>query len=179
MKRRIFLNINKGIRRRLQYIINLVKYRNQNIIGLKYANIEKNVIIKTNKNGKIIFKGGLTLRTGCELFADGGTIEVGSGCYLNRNNIIVSHEKIAIHNGSTIGPFCMIYDHDHDIYEKGQYNCSPVVIENNCWIGGNTTILRGTTIGESSIIAASSLVNMDICKHSLFYNKREKIVIHL
>lgn len=39
---------------------------------------------------------------------------------------------------------------------------SPVKIEKNVWIGQNAVILKGVTIGESSIIAAGSVVTRDI-----------------
>ena len=37
-----------------------------------------------------------------------------------------------------------------------------MIIEDNVWIGVNTTILKGVTIGENSIIGANSLVVKDI-----------------
>ena len=34
----------------------------------------------------------------------------------------------------------------------------PVTIEDNVWIGGNSTILPGVTIGHGSVIGAGSVV---------------------
>ena len=50
---------------------------------------------------------------------------------------------------------------------KGQYgevlgSCGEIVIGNNCFIGMNTTILKGVHIGNNCIIGANSLVNKDI-----------------
>ena len=39
---------------------------------------------------------------------------------------------------------------------------APVVIGHDCWIGANSTILPGVTIGDYSIIAAGSVVTKDV-----------------
>ncbi|MFD1901362.1 DapH/DapD/GlmU-related protein [Enterococcus termitis] len=43
----------------------------------------------------------------------------------------------------------------------------PVTIEDNCWIGANTTICPGVTIGENSVIGAGSIVTKDIPANSV------------
>lgn len=64
-----------------------------------------------------------------------------------------------------------ITDHDHGdtspesleiTPSKRPLRHSPVKIEDNVWIGQNAIILKGVTIGESSIIAAGSVVTRDI-----------------
>jgi acetyltransferase-like isoleucine patch superfamily enzyme len=42
-----------------------------------------------------------------------------------------------------------------------------VSIENKCWIGCNCTILKGSTLGNGTVIAAHSLVNTLIAPNSL------------
>jgi acetyltransferase-like isoleucine patch superfamily enzyme len=34
----------------------------------------------------------------------------------------------------------------------------PVIIENKCWIGFNSIILKGVTVGEGAVVAAGSVV---------------------
>jgi acetyltransferase-like isoleucine patch superfamily enzyme len=38
----------------------------------------------------------------------------------------------------------------------------PVVIGNDCWIGGHVVILPGVTIGKGVTVAASSVVTKDV-----------------
>ena len=65
----------------------------------------------------------------------------------------------------------MIYDHDHRYNAKGfskdEYKTSPIIIDDNCWIGSNVTILRGTHIGTGSVIGAGCVVKGVIPPHSL------------
>lgn len=46
--------------------------------------------------------------------------------------------------------------------EKEPYFDQDVIIEEDVWIGANVTILKGVTIGRSSIVAAGSLVIKDV-----------------
>jgi acetyltransferase-like isoleucine patch superfamily enzyme len=41
-------------------------------------------------------------------------------------------------------------------------DATPVVIGRNCWIGLNSIILRGVTIGDNSIVAAGSVVTKSV-----------------
>ncbi len=58
-------------------------------------------------------------------------------------------------------------DHQFDIPEQfiwnGNRNDSKItVIEDDVWIGHNSTVLAGVTIGKGAIIAAGSLVSKDV-----------------
>lgn len=57
------------------------------------------------------------------------------------------------------------------------YVSSPVKIGNNCWIGGNVAILRGTVIGDNSVIAAGSVVSKEVPDNAIFIQKRETTII--
>ena len=47
----------------------------------------------------------------------------------------------------------------------------PVKIGNNVWIGANSTILKGVTIGDNSIVATRSVVTKDIPANCIFGNE--------
>ena len=44
---------------------------------------------------------------------------------------------------------------------------APVRIGRDCWIGANTVILRGVTIGDNVIIGANCLIHQDIPSNSI------------
>jgi acetyltransferase-like isoleucine patch superfamily enzyme len=37
-----------------------------------------------------------------------------------------------------------------------------IVLKRNCWIGANSVILPGVTVGENSVVAAGSVVTKDV-----------------
>ena len=52
----------------------------------------------------------------------------------------------------------------------------PITIEDNCWIGANATILRGTHIGEGCVIGAGTVVKGEIPPHSIVTSNREMVI---
>ncbi len=55
-------------------------------------------------------------------------------------------------------------------------NIAPVHIKYGCWIGQNTVILPGVTIGELSIIGANSVVSHDIPPRCIAVGSPAKVV---
>ena len=62
----------------------------------------------------------------------------------------------------------MLIDFDHGVVEverpirqQGIYK-RPVLVGHNCWLGYGVCILRGTTVGDNSILGTNSVVTRDI-----------------
>ncbi len=96
----------------------------------------------------------------------GTQISVGDYVFINYDCIFLDIAPITIGNRVMFGPKVCVYTVNHPLtpevrntdLEYGR----PVTIEDNVWIGGNTVILPGVTIGEGAVIAAGSIVNRDI-----------------
>ncbi|WP_050751340.1 acyltransferase [Helicobacter pullorum] len=43
-----------------------------------------------------------------------------------------------------------------------------IIIESDCWIGANATILGGVKIGQYSIVGAGSVVTTDVDSYSIY-----------
>ncbi|WP_086350565.1 sugar O-acetyltransferase [Candidatus Enterococcus clewellii] len=102
-------------------------------------------------------------------FCYGSNIELGEECYLNMGCTFIDDGKIIIGNKVAFGPGVTIATVGHPIhpeYRRVMYS-DPVVIEENCWIGANTTICPGVTIGKNSVIGAGSIVTKDIPENSV------------
>lgn len=86
------------------------------------------------------------------------------------STVLWAHKKITIGNHVKIGGNCIIIDTDaHNMDFKLRRSpstdwgvSSPVVIEDDVFIGMNCLILKGVTIGARSIIAAGSVVTKSI-----------------
>lgn len=80
--------------------------------------------------------------------------------------VIAAAGKITIGNNVLCGANTTITDFDWHGIEPDKRNSPPdpksIVISDNVWIGLNTTILKGVTIGKNSVIGAHSLVVKDI-----------------
>ncbi|MDB5157650.1 MAG: transferase hexapeptide repeat containing protein [Mucilaginibacter sp.] len=79
-------------------------------------------------------------------------------------------KHILIKDNVVIGGGCCIYDSDFHPLDVGKRNSkdqdsikiAEVIIEENVFIGANSTILKGVTIGMNSIIGACSVITKNI-----------------
>jgi acetyltransferase-like isoleucine patch superfamily enzyme len=115
-------------------------------------------------------RSGITLFSRCSFTTyPGGEIRVGNRVGLN-GTTITSKKLVQIGDGTMIAPNVIIVDSDFHaqwppdarLTSSTAETDREVIIGTNVWIGMNTVILKGTTIGDNSIIGASSLVSGDI-----------------
>lgn len=103
-------------------------------------------------------------------------LHIGDYVGINRNTCIIAHERIHIGDNVIIAPNVCIYDHDHGIKDRDNYITKPIIINSGTWIGANTVILKGVTIGSNCIIGAGSIVTQDIPDNTIMYQKRESVL---
>lgn len=130
--------------------------------------------IDLDKNARLFVKSKFTLEESSYIgVRDGAEVSIGDTVYVNRNCVIVSHEKITIDDGVQIGPHVCIYDHDHDLYQRGKLVSKPIYIKKNVWISAGAIVLKGVTIGENSVIAAGCVVTHDVPDNTILIQKRK------
>ena len=126
-------------------------------------------------SGKMTLGRNVQFQRNVALSSVGGMLRIENNVSFNRNCIIICRKEITIEENVIFGPGVTIYDHDHIFSEEGilpGYKYGPVVIEKDCWIAANVTILRNTHIGEGCVIGAGTVVKGDIPPHSLVTNDR-------
>ncbi|MCG9891871.1 MAG: acyltransferase [Thermosynechococcaceae cyanobacterium MS004] len=171
---------------------------------LNYANIDSSVKILPNavvsnhsQCPNLINVGkNSVLRGELLVFAHAGKISIGDSCYVGEGTRIWSSDSIDIGNRVYISHNVNIHDtnsHSIDPYLRSQHfsaimttghpkenifdiKGSPVLIEDDVWIGFNSTILKGVTIGSGSIIAACSVVTKDVPSNVLVAGNPAKII---
>ena len=158
-------------------LIRCIKYRFIGNIELGHkVKLGKAVSLKAKPSTKINIGNLTSLADYNYISCVKGCIKIGNNCNFNRNISIVAHKMITIGDNCNFGPGVIIYDHDHKFNENGLcpgYNISEVVIGNNCWIGANSIILRGTHIGDNTVIGAGSVVSGNVPDNTLVTSNRE------
>ena len=101
---------------------------------------------------------------------------IGSG-YMNKNSCIKFYKRIEIGENVKISEGVKIRDSDnHTIKGKEGEDTKPIIIKDNVWIGMNTIILKGVTIGEGAVVAAGAVVNKDVPAHALVGGVPAKVI---
>ncbi len=110
----------------------------------------------------------------------GKTISIGEGTFLNMNIVMLDNASITIGDKVLIGPSVQFYTPSHSLNycsrERYDTFCYPIVVEDGVWIGGNTVINQGVTIGARSVIAANSVVNSDVPPDCLYGGAPAKFI---
>lgn len=94
--------------------------------------------------GKNITVGKNVFINACCHFQDQGGITLGDNCLVGHNVVFAT------------------LNHGFAPEERQSMLPAPIVVGRNVWIGSNSTILQGITIGDNSIIAAGSVVTKDV-----------------
>ena len=141
-------------------------------------------IIQTFENVRFELTGSAIVKIGnfnqnrdrLYIGVNGGNLNIGNHCFFNINGSITCLENIEIGNYCKFGNNLIIVDHDHNFrYDNQEYISEPIKIGNNVWVGANVTILRGTEIGDNSVIAAGCVVKGIIPPCSLVIGEKAKI----
>ena len=112
----------------------------------------------------------------------GGKLEIGKNFGMSNGCVVTAYDHIEIGDNVMLGPNVLIYDQDHDYRAEGgvaamKFKTAPVVIGNNVWIGANTLILRGTTIGDNSVVGGGTVIKGEYPPNSVIVQKRTTEVI--
>nr|WP_231723682.1 acyltransferase [Campylobacter iguaniorum] len=105
---------------------------------------------------------------------DGGELIIGDNFTMNTNSQLgASFGRIVIGNNCAIAPNCVLRASNHTfdklnlpIIEQG-HTYGEIIVEDDVWIASNCVITANIKIGESSIIAAGSVVTKDVGPYSI------------
>ena len=127
-------------------------------------------VLEALDEGRLKIGEGTLLEPGCWLtLAPEAEIEIGAGCFLNRNTMIAAQGKVTIGDHTMLANGCFIGDAEHryddpdlPITWQGFTSKGPVSIGANCWLGAHVVVASGVNIGEHCVIGANSVVTRDV-----------------
>jgi len=149
------------------------------IVGIPMIDIHQKATLEIGKNVTLGSENRgyhLNLFAPTKLLADreGATIKIGDNCRIH-GTCIHAQKYIEIGKNCLIAANCQIIDcnaHnvsfdnvENRIHTKG--TPKPIIIKDNVWLGANTFVMPGVTIGEGSVISANSVVTEDIPPYSI------------
>jgi acetyltransferase-like isoleucine patch superfamily enzyme len=111
-------------------------------------------------------------------------VRIGEGVSLNQHVILnaCNGGEIQIGGHSLVGPFVLFRAADHEFGDPGRqialqgHRPGRIIVGEDCWIGGHTTITRDVTIGKGSVIGAQSVVTRDIPPHAVAAGNPARVI---
>ena len=143
---------------------------------------------------KIKIGNGTTLRGYLLLYKHGGEIIIGDDCYIGDDTRIWSAKKIQVGHRVLIAHNVNIHDNNSHpldahlrhldfvhIREKGLQDQvdlreKEIIIEDDVWIGFNSTIFKGVKIGRGAIIGACTVITNDVPANAIVAGNPAKII---
>jgi acetyltransferase-like isoleucine patch superfamily enzyme len=126
----------------------------------------RGVVLSATDGGTIVIEEGVAIGSDTKLVARSGSIHIERDVFIGDGVVMTSMEQVQIGAGSQVAEYVVIRDQDHRIgmgpMRTSGFACTPIQIGRDCWIGAKATVLRGSSIGEGSVIGAHSLVRSDI-----------------
>ncbi|MFB6078505.1 MAG: DapH/DapD/GlmU-related protein [Halarchaeum sp.] len=95
-------------------------------------------------------------------FKVGGAFHVEDGVFINRGCEIYATDYVRLAENATIAPNVIIRDSDMHGVGDGEPKQAPVLVEANAWVGTESIVLKGVTIGEDAVVGAGSVVTDDV-----------------
>jgi acetyltransferase-like isoleucine patch superfamily enzyme len=141
-------------------------------------------VLEALDEGRLAIGEGTLLEPGCWLtLAPGARIEIGAGCFLNRNTMLAAQGKIEIGDHTMLANGCFVGDAEHryddpdtPITWQGFSSKGPVRIGANCWFGVNCVVTGGIEVGDRCVVGANSVVTGDVPAGTIFAGAPAKII---
>lgn len=155
-----------------------------------------------NERSQVKIGNACVLGVNIVLEVEGAEVEIGDQVYIG-NSKIISKSKVTFENNILVAWGVTFYDHDshsldHEVRRKdieqvykdfsqhgGNYllnkdwsvvNSKPIHIKSDAWIGAESMILKGVTVGEGAIVAARSVVTKDVPPFTVVAGNPAKVV---
>lgn len=138
---------------------------------------------------KLLKKCGNDVKFGRNVEITWNNCSIGNDVYIGDNAIFLcANAQLTIGDHVMFGPNCSIVTGDHRIDIIGKYmskvtivekkpeNDMPVTIEGDNWIGINSVILKGVTVGKGAVIAAGAVVINDVPPYSIVGGVPAKVI---
>ena len=124
-----------------------------------------NIQIGDNCTFNSIFKASTLQNRTCSIVTNPSNfeakIEIGNNCGFS-GTVIVAFRSIKIGNNLKCGANTFIFDGDFHLDDPRVGEPKPIIIEDNVWLGINSIVMKGVSIGKNSVIGANSVVVKDI-----------------
>lgn len=102
-----------------------------------------------------------------------GKIDIEDTVFLNHYVWISALTHVQIDEYVSIGPHTTIVDYDHNLQRLGFESkkpwgaTEPIHISAYCWIGANSVVLKGVTLGKYCVVGAGSVVTTSFPEKSV------------
>lgn len=112
-----------------------------------------------------------------------GKIEIGEGTNIGADSVITANMKIRIGKDCLFGYGVSILDHDHVLdnpalapVNSGLTKGKTIFIDDECFIGAHSFILKGVKLGKRCVVGANSVVTKSFPAYSVIAGNPARLI---
>lgn len=142
-----------------------------NFLVQKLFRVNKSVSFMIHYTSRINDPQGIEIEESAESKVVYQCFASSNGCYMNAYNGIKIAKNVMFASG------VKLISANHDFIERKKHiKSSPIIIEENVWLGANVIVLPGVKIGKNSIIGAGSIVTKNVEANAVYVgNPAQKV----
>ena len=104
-------------------------------------------------------------------------VTIGAHTWIGDNAVLYSLDNIGIGENCVISQHAYLCTGSHDMNSRSfDLVVKKIVVSNGAWVGLQSTILPGVTVGVMGVVGAKSLVNRDVGPNEVHYGIPAKFV---
>lgn len=161
----------------------LLRVRSPHIVTEGFVFLGRNVTLEARRGyGRLIIGRWVHIGQGNTIRCHEGTLRIGDKCIFGKDNTVNCYLDIEFGATTIVADWVYVCDFDHvftdievPIKDQGIVK-SPVRIGPDVWVGTKVSVLRGSTVGQGSVLAAHCLVNRDIPPYSVTVGVPARVV---
>lgn len=144
----------------------------ENIVLGRGCKIHADASVDASRSKGVIFGDKVTLNRFAYVQGGDGGVRLGNRVEINNFSIVNGTGGVDIGDDTLIGPGVRIisYQHRHargKTIREQAVDAKPIHIGCDCWLGANSVILAGVSIGDGAVIAAGAVVREDVPAYTI------------
>lgn len=154
-------------------------YRSQTPVGLQIGRgtcVYEGTMFDVGVNGQVRI-GDYGLLNGAMIYCD-AAVEIGDYALISWNVVLMDNYRLPWDHAERRQELRQVATRTTRRFEA-HTDARPIRIEANVWIGFNTCVMPGVTIGEGAIVGARSLVLEDVAPYTIAGGNPARFIRHL
>lgn len=146
-------SIKSFVKKMIPFYISYIKSRKSTIHNQTYFGyVLFRLTGKCNQGGYFPVHPTCTIANIRKIYVGINSTVARPGCYLQGAGTIRFGDYVQL------APNVGVLSANHDLYDQRKYNMAPIIIGDYSWIGMNSVITAGVTLGPRTIVAAGAVV---------------------
>lgn len=171
------------------------RQRRMAVVGRNARILPKGRIVNAGEPGRITIGEGSLIAGDVMVYPHAGRIDLGDYCYVGEEARIWSAAHVRIGHRVFLAHGVNVHDSDaHSLSAKERHrhfcdvvvhgradfaesaNAAEVIIDDDVWIGFNSSVLKGVHVGKGAIVGASSVVTRDVAAFTIVVGNPARVV---